>query len=120
MISETDAMRRTDAPAYMGETPEQTFERLLSRSDTHSGITSFIEVSRDASGKFNLSLTPEGESLDQIYKQASRIADEKGSGDRDVLERLSEVESKWASHPGVVENAINDLIEASDAAQAVE
>ncbi len=119
MPSETDE-NLTIASSSGGESPERMFERILSNATASSGIGAFVEVSKDAAGKFAFTLMPAGESLDQIYKQASRIADEKGMNDRDVLERLGEVESKWPSHPGVVENAINEKIEASEAIRAVE
>ena len=106
-------------PSETDKNSKSTFEAILAKASKSSGVGAFINVSKDA-GTFAFSLTPEGESLDQLYKQASRIADEKGMDDRDVLERLSEVESKWPSHPGVVENAINEMIEASETDRAVE
>ncbi len=102
------------------ETPEGIFENLLSKANTGAGIGAYIVVAKEASGKFVISLTADGESLDQVYKQAARIADDKGIGDRDVIERLDEVESKWPSHPGIVENAINEMIERSELSKAVE
>src|ERR1039458_7713090 len=118
MSSGTDEKLMIDPVNSSSENSERTFEKILSSAGKSSGIGSFIQVTKEASGKFSLALTTTGESLDQVYKQASRIADEKGMNDRDVLERLSEVESKWPSHPGVVENAINELIESSQAALA--
>src|SRR5581483_2494171 len=84
-----------------------------------SGIGAYVTADR-SQGTVSLALTPEGEAIDQTYKHASRLADEKGIDDRDVLERLGEVESKWPSHPGVVENAINEAIETSQPERAVE
>ena len=120
MLSETDEKHTPIAATSAVQAPERMFETILSSGSKSSGIASFIEVSKDAARTFVLSLTPEGESLDQVYKQASRIAEEKGIEDRDVLERLNEVEAKWPSHPGVVENVINGMIEASETERAVE
>jgi tetratricopeptide (TPR) repeat protein len=121
MLPETEANPVTETSQIPSiETPENMFEQLLSKGTKRSGIGAFLDLTKDASGKYSFALTSDGESLDQIYKQASRIADEKGMDDRDVLERISEVESKWPSHPGIVENAINELIEASKAEQALE
>lgn len=110
----------TDAPVTFSETPERTFEKILATAAKKSGIAEFIECSKDASGQYSFALTPAGEALDQVYKQASRIAEEKGIDDRDVIERLAEVESKWPSHPGVIENAINELVETGEFTSAVE
>ncbi|GEM_PF-2143507 len=100
--------------------PEQAFEQILSNASKSSGIGSFVHVSNDDSGKFVLTLTPEGEELHKKYEQASRFADERGMGDRDVLELLGEIESKWPSYPGIVENAINEAIEMGETARGVE
>ncbi len=102
------------------ESPERMFETILSNASKSSNIGAFVDLSKDDAGKFGFSLTTEGAALDQLYKQASQIADEKGMDDRDVVERLNELESKWPSHPGVVENAINEMIESAESARAVE
>ena len=118
MLTKTNDNSTT--PVTLIESPERMFKTILSSASASSGIDAFIKVSKDDSGTFVLSLTADGESLDQVYKQASRIADEKGIDDRDVIERLNELESKWPSHPGVVENAINEMIESAELARAVE
>ncbi len=100
--------------------PEQTFEHVLATSRASSGIRAFVEVSKERGGVFSLALTPAGEELNRSYERASRLADEKGMDDRDVLALLGEVESKWPSHPGVVENAINEVIEAGAPETAIE
>ena len=98
---------------------EQVFEVVLSKSEASSGIGTFLEVSKE-DGKYSLSLTAAGEELNRSYESASRLADEKGMDDRDVLALLGEVESKWPSHPGVVENSINEAIEAGAPERAIE
>jgi len=40
--------------------------------------------------------------------------------DRDVMELIAGLEAKWPSHPGIVENSINDAIETSEPGRAVE
>jgi len=100
--------------------PEQVFEEILMKAGQSSGIGEFLEVSKSPEGKFSLALTEAGQVLHRSYEQASRLADEKGMGDRDVLELLTGLESKWPSHPGIVENLINDEIEKSETARAVE
>jgi len=99
---------------------EQVFEQVLAKSQASSGIGAFLEVLKDDRGVSTLSLTPAGEELNRSYEQASRLAEEKGMDDRDVLALLAEVESKWPSHPGIVENAINEAIEASAPDKAIE
>ena len=99
--------------------PEKTFEQLISESSKSSGISEFIEIKKKSS-KFTIVLTKEGERIDQLFNQASRLADEKGLNDRDVQERLQEIEKTWPSYPGVLENTINDLIESSETQKAAE
>lgn len=99
---------------------ETAFEDILGLAKKSSGIGSLIEVAKDADGKLAITLKPEGEALHRSWEQASKLADEKGVDDRDVLSAVAEVESKWPSYPGIVENAINEAIELEETAKAVE
>jgi tetratricopeptide (TPR) repeat protein len=100
--------------------PEQVFDDILGIAGKSSGIGDFLELASSSEGKFSLMLTERGQSLHKTYEQASRLAEEKGMSDRDVHELLAGLESKWASHPGIVENSINDAIEATETGRAVE
>ncbi|HEY3874874.1 MAG TPA: hypothetical protein VGM92_05325 [Candidatus Kapabacteria bacterium] len=110
---------KTAPSTSLNTTPASTFERLLTASSKRPGISSYIDLEKK-SGKYTLVLTKEGESLDRLYREASLLAEDKGMSDRDVLDRLRELESKWPSHPGVLENTLNDLIESSQSEKAAE
>jgi len=96
------------------------FEQLLAKETKSKGINSFIELKKDEEKKFALHLTKEGEQVNHTFENAARLADEKGLGDRDVVAMLEEVGSKWPSHPGIVENSINEAVEAEAFNKAVE
>ncbi len=100
--------------------PEAAFEEILSRAKESSGIGALIELRKQSDGRFAFEFAPSGEELNRTYQRAARLADEKGMSDRDVLAALGEVESNWPSHPGVVENTINEEIEAGRTDAAVE
>jgi tetratricopeptide (TPR) repeat protein len=99
---------------------ETAFEEILALAKKGSGIADFIQVAKDTDKKLAISLTKEGEALDRTWQQASRLAEEKGMEDREVRSLVKDVESKWPSYPGIVENAINDAIEQEESAKAVE
>ena len=103
----------------LATTSEDAFRSILSRAEDSSGIGAFVHLRKDPEGRFAFELTPEGEELDRTYQRAARLADEKGMDDRDVLANLGEVESKWPSHPGIVENSINEAIESGRTLDAV-
>ncbi|MDP4242649.1 MAG: hypothetical protein Q8922_02535 [Bacteroidota bacterium] len=90
-----------------------------------SGIQSFLAISSGPEGtgstkRFGIALTSEGEAVNHTYDQASKLAESEGIEDRDVQALLGEVESKWPSHPGIVENAINQAIEDNATGTAVD
>ncbi len=99
---------------------EEALKEILARSKQSSGIDACVQLTNAADGKSEFALTAAGEALDRTYQSASRLADEKGMDDRDVHALLHEVESTWPSHPGIVENAINDAIESGATEHAVE
>src|SRR5216110_2372810 len=117
MLAESEVERESTVSAADIHT---IFAWLLSKGKSSSGIGSFVQLVKDHDKKFAVALTPDGEALHRTFEQASRLAEEKGLGDRDVLAFLGDVESKWPSHPGIVENAINEAIERSAAGNAVE
>ena len=125
MLTEVDE-KRPKVRATNGSAPvvkatlEGAFESLLDKSSASSGIGSYIELSKNADGKFSFALTPKGEAIHRTYQQAFTLAEEKGASDRDVLALMGEVESAWPSHPGVVENQINEAIEMGATSRAAE
>ena len=126
MLTEVDEKRDTNsamlASSTMIASPTMlaTFESLLKMSSANSGIGNYIELSKGADSRFSFTLTKEGEAIHKTYQQAFMLAEAKSANDREVLALMGEVESKWLSHPGIVENQINEAIEAGATGRAVE
>jgi hypothetical protein len=95
---------------------DKTFETLIAATPSDPidrAHENAVELSKNADGSYSFKLTAEGESIDRTYHHAFQLAEEKGANDRDVLALMAEVERKWPSYPGVIENKINDAIETS-------
>ncbi len=111
-----EKVEKAGADTASGTTP---LSHILESGAKASGLGSFIVSSKNPDGKISFELTETGKELQHTYEQAFRLAEESGPDDRDVLALITEVEAKWPSHPGVVENAVNDAVEAGDAAAGV-
>lgn len=100
--------------------PQETFNDLLTRAGSPTAIQSFVTVEKPSKGKFELVLTEKGSALDADFQRAYHLAEEKGPRDADVLAILEKISAAWPAYPGVVENAINDAVEAKTPERAVE
>ena len=96
------------------------FDHIITIGAKGTGLGRYITSSTGSDGKIALELTPVGQEIQRTYEQAFRLAEESGADDRDVQALLTEVQAKWPSHPGVVENAVNDAVEASTPTVGVE
>lgn len=100
-------------------TSASTFKTLLERAPSSSKIADLIRVEK-AEGQISIALTERGTELHGKYQQAFRLAEESGVTNRDVVELMAELENAWPSHPGVIENKVNDAIEAGQPATGAE
>lgn len=98
---------------------KDTFKQLLSRAKKADRIKQQINAVKN-DGRIELQLTESGEAIDREFQRAYQLAEEKGPRDREVLQILESIGERWSSYPGIIENSINDAVEAKDVSKALE
>lgn len=100
-------------------TVSEVFKKFLKSGDTTQNLQELLDL-QEEDGAYRFGLSAEGAAQNKKYQQAYLLAEEKGPNDRQVTELMNDLTKAWPSHPGVVENAINEAMEANDSAKAVE
>lgn len=99
-------------------TAAAAFASLLKRTPK-TQIDDLIVVAKSGAN-YTIGLTTRGAELNEKYLRAFKIAEESGVSNRDVVELMAELTKEWPSHPGVLENVVNEAIEEQQSAKAVE
>ncbi len=86
----------------------------LATKEKSTELERFVNVRTSKGQGSGITLTTEGKRIDDLYKRTFQLAEEKGMRDREVIENMAEMTGEWSSYPGVIENQINEAIEAGE------
>jgi tetratricopeptide (TPR) repeat protein len=118
MLTEIDS-KMTEERSSTDERASSAYQALLKRAPAKTKIADLVTVTKN-DGAFAIELAEPGKELHSTYESAFRLAEESGVMNRDVLDRMAELKAAWPSHPGVLENEVNDAIEEHEPARGVE
>lgn len=97
---------------------QEVFSRLLAKASSDSTIAKHIDAKKSKKD-LELNLSEQGSTVHRDFQRAYQLAEENGPKDRDVLQIVDSINASWSSYPGVVENSINEAVEAKDADKAL-
>lgn len=103
-----------------GLSVSDVFEQILSKAGSSASIKENVKIEKRKDGSIEFSLTPKGQEVAADFDRAYHLAEEKGPRDKEVLSILDTLNERWASYPGVVENAINEAVEEKNYSKALE